>query len=372
MTVRISEIEDRTGLKRWVRFPLDHYRGHPYRVPPLTADELGYFDRRRNPAYEVAEVRLFLATVADRTVGRVCGIVNALEAQKLGYRRGRFGWFEATEDPPVAQALLDAVCHWLRGRGCTEVTGPQGFGDLDPEGLLVGGFDRLPTVSGSYNYPYYGELLEGYGLRKAVDYVEYRCRVPGESALIERLRRRYGGTDRYRVVTCKSRRELLAHAGRLWALIEEAFAPLYGVVPLTPRQTAFYTRKYFAFLDPDFVKLSFSSEGDLVGFFVAMPNLSRGFHRAGGRLLPFGLLPILRDYRWPETVDFLLAGVKPGEPSGLITAITLVEMIDTLRRRGVRFMETNRELEDNTTVNRIWLNFERDYLRRSRVYRMEL
>ena len=26
--------------------------------------------------------------------------------------------------------------------------------------------------------------------------------------------------------------------------------------------------------------------------------------------------------------------------------------------------------EDNTTVNRIWLNFEQDYFRRSRVYRM--
>jgi hypothetical protein len=252
------------------------------------------------------------------------------------------------------------------------VSGPQGFGDLDPEGVLVEGFERLPTISGSYNYPYYRELLEGYGLRGAVDYVEYRCRVPGDSALIERLRRRYGGTDRYRMITCKSRRELLAHAGQLWTLIEEAFAPLYGVVPLTPRQTEFYTRKYLGFLDPDFVKLPFSSEGELVGFFVGMPNLSRAFRQAGGRLLPFGLLPILRDYRWPETVDFLLAGVKPGEPSGLITAIALVDMVDTLRRRRVRFMETNRELEANTTVNRIWLNFERDYFRRSRVYRMDL
>jgi hypothetical protein len=372
MTVRISEVGDRAGLERWVRFPLDLYRGHPYRVPPLIADELAYFDRRRNPAYEVAEACLLLATAGDRTVGRVCGIVNALETRKLGHPRGRFGWFEATEDPQVARALLDAICDWLRRRGCTEVTGPQGFGDLDPEGLLIEGFDRLPTVSGSYNLPYYRELLEGYSLRKAVDYVEYRCNVPAESALIERLRRRYGGTDRYRVVTCRSRRELLARAPSIWRLIEEAFAPLYGVVPLTPRQTEFYTRKYFAFLDPDFVKLPYSSDGELVGFFIAMPNLSRGFQRAGGRFLPFGLLPILRDYRWPETVDFLLAGVKPGEPSGLVTAITLVDMLDTLRRRGVRFMETNRELEDNATVNRIWLNFERDYFRRSRVYVMDL
>ena len=110
----------------------------------------------------------------------------------------------------------------------------------------------------------------------------------------------------------------------------------------------------------------------MVGFFIGIPNLSRGFKKAGGRLFPLGLFRILMDYRWPETVDFLLAGVKPGEPSALITAITLIDMYDTLRERGVRFIETNRELEDNTNVVGIWSNFNTVHFRRSRIYKMAL
>ena len=35
-------------------------------------------------------------------------------------------------------------------------------------------------------------------------------------------------------------------------------------------------------------------------------------------------------------------------------------------------METNRELEDNKTVNQIWRKFEKVYFRRSRIYKMAL
>jgi hypothetical protein len=372
MRIDVSRVANRQQLKSWVKLPYRLYKDHPFHVPQLVSDELHYFDARRNPAFEVSDVRLLLATSAGQAVGRACCVVNRLETEKLGHKRGRFGWFECIDDPRVSERLLDSARDWFQGQGCTEMTGPQGFSDLDPEGLLIEGFDHLPTISGSYNHPYYRRLIEGYGFQKDVDYVEFRSRIPDHSRVLERLRRRCGRDDRYRVVTCASRRELLAHAAQVWDVLESAFADLYGVVPLTEQQKELYTKKYFGFLDTDFVKLVFSKQDELVGFFIGMPNLGPGFKRAGGRLLPFGFLPILRAYRKPEAVDFLLAGVRPGEPSGLIIALTAVAMYDTLRRRGVQYMETNRELEHNTTVTGIWSKFERVWFRRSRVYRMDL
>lgn len=372
MSIEIREVTDRRALKRWVGLPYRLYAGHPYQVPQLFSEELRYFDRRKNPAFEVAEVRLLLAIDAGQVVGRVCCTLNPLETAKLGYPRGRFGWFESVDDRRVSDRLLDSARDWFRERGCVEMTGPQGFTDLDPEGLLVEGFDHLPTISGSYNPPYYQRLLEGYGLEKTVDYVEFRSRIPAEAHFLERLRRRYGRDDTYRVVTCGSRKELLSHAKAVWEVLEAAFAHLYGVVPLTENQKAFYTKKYFGFLDPDFVKLTFSNQGELVGFFIGIPSLSAGFRRARGRLLPWGFLHLLRAYKNPDAVDFLLAGVKPGEASGLIIALSAVAMYDTLRRRGVCFMETNRELEHNTAVTGIWGKFEQVWFRRSRVYRLDL
>jgi hypothetical protein len=272
----------------------------------------------------------------------------------------------------VAGRLLDSAADWFRSEGCTEMTGPQGFTDLDPEGLLIEGFDHLPTISGSYNHPYYQRLFEDYGLEKAVDYIEFRSLVPQDSVLFERMRKRLARDDNYRVVTCSSRKEMLSHAGAVWEVLEAAFAHLYGVMPLTEKQKDFYTKKYFGFLDPEFVKLTFSKQGELVGFIIAIPNLSDGFRRARGRLLPLGFLHLLREYRKPTAVDFLLTGVKPGEPSGLVFGLNAVAMYDTLNQRGVRYMETNRELENNTTITGIWNKFERVFSRRSRVYRLAL
>lgn len=372
MSIQVNQVSSLPDLKRWVRVPYDLYKGHPYQVPQLFSDELAYFDQRKNPAFETSVIKLFLATDNDRVVGRICGIVNNLETTKLGYKRGRFGWFECVNDQRVADTLLDSAKGWCREIGCAEITGPQGFTDLDAEGLLIEGFDHLPTISGSYNFPYYQQLIENYGFQKDADYVEFRSRIPAEFPLLERLRKRYMGHEEYRVITCSSRKELLSHADAVWGLLEACFEPLYGVTPLTRKQTDFYTKKYFGFLDPHYVKLTFSSHQELVGFFIGMPNLSRSFKKAGGRMLPFGLLHILNEYRKPETVDFLLGGVKPGEPSGLITAITLIDMIDTLCRRGIRTIETNRELEENRTLTGIWAKFDRVWSRRSRVYRLDL
>jgi len=372
MSFQVRQVTSRADLKRWLKVPYGLYEGNPFYIPQLFSDELAYFDRRKNPAFETSEAKLLLAVDNKKLLGRVCGIVNSLETRKLGYKRGRFGWFECVDDQQVADLLLGSVRDWCREAGCAEMTGPQGFTDLDVEGLLIEGFDHLPTVSGSYNHPYYRDLIENYGFEKDSDYVEFRSRVPQEYPLLESLRKRYAGKGDFKVVTCRNRKELLSHAAAFWDLLEASFEPLYGVTPLSREQTEFYTKKYFGYLDPDYVKLTFSGRGELVGFFIGMPNLSRSFKRANGRLLPFGLLHIFREYRKPETVDFLLAGVKPGEPSGLIIAITAVEMYDTFRRHGIRYMETNRELEENTTVTGIWSKFERICFRRSRVYRLDL
>lgn len=372
MAIEVQQVTDRKGLRAWVGLPYRLYGDHPYQVPQLFSDELDYFDRRKNPAFEVGEVRLLYATEGGQVVGRVCCSINSLETAKLGHPRGRFGWLECVDDQRVAQRLLDSARDWFREQGCAEMCGPLGFTDLDPEGLLVEGFDHLPTISGSYNPPYYQRLIEDYGFEKAVDYVEFRSRLPEHSRVLERLRQRYGREDAYRVVTCRSRKELLSHARGVWEVLEAAFAHLYGVTPLTEKQKDFYTKKYFGFLDPDFVKLTFTREGELVGFFIGIPNLSAAFKKARGRLLPFGFLHILRAYNRPDTVDFLLAGVKPGQPANLIIALSAVAMYDTLRRRGIRYMETNRELEHNTTVTGIWGKFEQVWFRRSRVYRLAL
>ena len=59
----------------------------------------------------------------------------------------------------VAAAMLGYLESWFVREGCREMTGPHGFSDLDPEGMLIEGFGALPTIGGSYHKPYYRNLV---------------------------------------------------------------------------------------------------------------------------------------------------------------------------------------------------------------------
>ena len=138
-------------------------------------------------------------------------IIDRLEEKKLGYKRGRFGWFECVDDPKAAATLLGYLEDWFVKEGCREFTGPHGFSDLDPEGLLIDGFEALPTIAGSYNKPYYSRLIENLGFEKEIDYIENRIEFPADNPLFKRMEKRVAAaeSDGYRVVKLHKKKEIL-------------------------------------------------------------------------------------------------------------------------------------------------------------------
>ena len=102
MSVSIIEVHTKSELKEWVLFPFRFYREDPYYVPQIIREEMDFFSADRNPGFKVAETKLLLAQQSGKTVGRICGIIHKLEEAKLGYKRGRFGWFECADDAEAA------------------------------------------------------------------------------------------------------------------------------------------------------------------------------------------------------------------------------------------------------------------------------
>jgi hypothetical protein len=256
------------------------------------------------------------------------------------------------------------------------MTGPHGFTDLDPEGLLVEGFDARPTIAGSYNKPYYPVLIEALGFQKEVDYIETRLEFPQEMPpLFQMIAKKVlpaAQAEGYRLVEGLNRKGVREYAGQFWNVLEASFENLYGVTPLTDDQKAFYEKKYFGLIDPRFLQLAVDGSGDLQGFFLGLPSLSRSFQLAGGRLFPFGFYHILRGFKRFDTVDFYFAGVHPqANPKKVLPLMTL-GMWRALKAANVRYLETNRELETNTTVVNIWSRFSVVNRRRSRIFRKDL
>jgi hypothetical protein len=376
MTISISAAQNRSDLKQWVTFPLDLYRDDPNYIPQLIRDELDFFSPEKNPSFRVAEAKLLLARRNGEVAGRVFGAIHRLETQKLGYKRGRFGWFESVEDPEVAAAMLGELEKWFVREGCREMTGPQGFSDLDPEGMLVEGFDALPTIAGSYNKPYYPSLVERFGFEKEVDYIEQRVEVPQEPpALFKMMEKKAlpaAEAEGYRLVQGLTKKRLQGYVGQFWEVLEAAFEKLYGVTPLTDEQKAYYTRKYFGYIDPRFLQMVVDGQDRLQGFFLGLPSLSRAFQKAGGRLWPLGFYHILRGFRQYDTVDFYFAGARPGANPQRILPLMILGMYRSTRAKNVRYIETNRELETNTMIVNIWSRFNVVSKRRTRIFRKRL
>jgi hypothetical protein len=376
MSISVFEVQTRPDLKQWVAFPLGLYRNDPNYVPQLTREELEFFSAAKNPAFKLAQAKLLLARRNGEMVSRVCGIINPLEAKKLGFKRGRFGWFESVDDPEVAAALLGYLEEWFAAEGCREMTGPHGFSDLDPEGMLVEGFDAQPTIAGSYNKPYYPVLIAALGFRKEVDYIETRLEFPQEMPpLFQMIAKKVlpaAEAEGYRLVERLTRRGVKEYAGQFWEVLEASFEHLFGVTPLTDDQKAFYEKKYFGFIDPRFMQLVVDRSGKLQGFFLGLPSLSSSFQRAGGRLFPFGFFHILRGFKRFDTVDFYFAGVHPQANVKRIFPMMALGMWRALKAANVRYLETNRELETNTAVVNLWSRFEVLNRRRTRIFRKDL
>lgn len=376
MSVEIKEVLSRSDLKRFVKLPFALYKGHPLYVPQIISEDMEIFDREKNPAFEYSDSRLFLAYKDGKLAGRVAAINNRAANEKYRTKNMRFGWLDFVDDSEVAGALMAAVEKWARELGMETLTGPHGFCDLDPQGMLVEGFDQLPTIAGYYNYPYYQKRIEDLGYGKEIDYVEFRTKVPKDmSAFPEKLVRladRILERGGLRLLTFKKKKDILGRAVELFHLLDEAFDEIYGSVPLTERQIHYYVRKYFSFVDKDLIQAVVNDKDEMIGFMIAMPSLSNAFRKANGRLLPLGWWHLLRAFKNNDTLDFYLAGIKKQCRGMGVDLLMVVNIARAAVAKGFRFTESNQELETNNKIQAQWKYFDPVQHKRKRIFKKTL
>jgi GNAT superfamily N-acetyltransferase len=372
MSVEIREVRTREEFKKFIHFPFQLYRNNPYWVPPLLLDAWNTLDAKKNPAFRDCRAKFFMAYRDGRTVGRIVGIIHDRYIEKWGNKYCRFGWFDFIDDLEVSRALLEAVEDWARKNGMIAVHGPLGFTEMDPEGMLIHGFEELGTMNTLYNHPYYPEHMEKLGYGKDVDWVEFEIRAPEEiPEKVQRLQKIVLQRNKLRVVAEK-KKALLPYAKKMFDLINQTFSDLYGFVTLSDEQIDVYIKQYFGFINPDYVRFITDENDNLIAFGIAMPSLSRALQRSKGRLFPFGFIHLLLALKFPKYIDFLLVAVRPDYQARGITAILMNEITASCLKNGIISAESNYELETNTQVQAIWKHFDARQHKRRRCYIKEL
>lgn len=376
MSVEIVKVETNSMLKRFVRFNYELYKDNPYSVPDLYEDTMNTLRKDRNAAFEFCDADYFLALRNGQIVGRVAAIINRRANEKWEQKAARFGWIDFIDDREVSAALIGAVEQWARERGMTELHGPLGFTDLDPEGMLIEGFDRLGTMAAIYNHPYYKEHIEALGFEKDVDWVEYLIKVPEKNwEKAERLSSIIAKRYNLRVVQCKSRSELAKRYGKaLFELVNESYAPLYGFSPLSSKQIEQLIKQYLPVVDLRLISLVVDENDNLVAIAVSIVSLSTALQKAKGRLFPFGWFHLVKAlfFGRPKRLDFLLVAIKPEYQSKGVMAMVFNDLMPRYISMGFEDVETNPELETNNKVQAQWDSFDKELHKRRRAYKKHI
>lgn len=370
--IHIIKVTGKRDLTKFAVFPTDTlYKDHPYYVPNLVSDITGTFNPNENPAYEFCESVCFMAYQDGKPVGRIAGIINHRLNERTGHKEARFGFVDFIDDKFVSETLFDFVEKWAREKGMTSMHGPLGFSDMDPEGLLVEGFEEMGTSVTIYNYPYYVDHIEALGYEKETDWVEFKIQIPKEIPekhlrIAEIVKRKYN----LRVIKYTDANKLIKDYGqKIFELINVAYDELYGYSPLSQRQIDYYIKMYIPMIRLENVPLIVDAEGELIGVGITLPSLVKALQKSRGRMFPFGFIHLLKALKCKNNVvEMLLVAVRPDYQSKGVNALLFADLIPVFNKNGYDYAESNPELEDNNKVQAQWQYFDTIQHRRRRAY----
>lgn len=361
-SIEIKKVESRYDLKKFIEFHYDLYEGNPYDVPNLYSDDVNTLRKDKNAAFEFCEAEYYMAFKDGKMVGRVAAIINHRANEKWQQKRVRFGWIDFIDDMEVSAALLKAVEDYGRSKGMTEVVGPLGFTDLDPEGMLTWGFDQLGTMPTIYNYEYYPKHMEALGGFEVDNkYVEYKLYVPDTvpekyTKIAKMIQKRYNLH-----IKKLTRTDIFknGYGQKIFRLINETYKDLYGFSELTEKQINLYVEMYLPLADLSLITLveDWNADKKLVGVGITIPSLSRALQKCKrGRMLPMGWWHLLRAIKYHKTniVDLLLMGVLPEYRSKGANALMFADLIPRYQAYGFEWGESQVEMETNEGVQSQW------------------
>lgn len=371
--VTIKEVTTRKELKSFVRFNYEMYKDNRYAVPELYEDLLDTLSPNKNAAFDFCEAVLYLAYNEEgKIVGRIAGIINHKANDTWKTKNVRFGWVDFIDDEEVSSALFKKVEEWGREKGMENIQGPLGFTDMDPEGMLIDGFEEMSTQATIYNYPYYPKHLERLGFEKDADWIEMNINVPQQ--IPERISRISDivmkKLDLRIAPRCSTKKFLDMYGMGFFDSVNAAFQPLFGYSALSERQKRAYLDMYSVVLDSELICIVLDKDDNVIGGGVGMPSLSEALRKAKGKMFPFGWYHILKGLKWkhPKVADLMLVAVRPEYQGKGVNAVIINDLIPHFIAGGYEKVETNPELELNDKVQSQWIYFDREYKKRRRCF----
>lgn len=376
--VTVRPLEGRRDRRAWVALPQAVHADDPAWIAPLDLMESMRIKPGGNPFFQTGEAELFLARRGDEVVGRISAQIDRRIEERRGRIVGQFGFFCCREDPQAAHALVDAAAEWCRARGAVALEGPFSFSINEECGLLVEGFSTPPAMLMNHARPWFGALLEGAGLTKAIDTFAYRLPLAGADDRLNRLTALAGPVTgsglRIRPIDV-SRFE--AEIRVVIDVFNDAWSDNWGFLPFSEAEIAALVRELRPFYRPGYGRIA-ELDGEPIAIMLAIPDLVGITADFGGRLLPFHWARLARTLWRDQARSFRipLLGIRKRHRTNLIGArilpLLIADFLAEAARRDIDWVEFSWVLESNRAMNALAQLVAGEPIKRYRIYEMPL
>jgi hypothetical protein len=372
--LRVVPVEGRRGLRRFIRLPWSLYRDDPAWVPPLLMERHEHLSSR-NPFFEHAKWKFWLAYRGATPVGRISAQVDQLHLKRYEDATGFFGLLEAEDKAETFRVLMNTAETWLRDQGMRRVLGPFNLSINQECGLLVEGFDTPPMVMMGHARPYYSARVEENGYRKEKDLLAYHIDSDFE---LTRAMRVIIKRAKKRVHIRPIRRSIFKEELQILKdIFEDAWSQNWGFVPFTKAEFEHMGKSFKLLVPEDQVQIA-EVDGVPAAFMVAVPNVNEAIKDLNGKLFPLGWLKLLWRLKvaYPTSERVALMGVRQRYQNSRLAAALAVMVVEAARppavKRGVLSAEMSWILEDNVGMRSIIDALGGLLYKRYRIYGKEL
>jgi GNAT superfamily N-acetyltransferase len=367
-SLSVAPVATKSQQKQFLDLPWKLYAGDANWVPPILMEHKRLVGFKHHPFYDDGAIRTFLATRDGEVVGRVAAIVNNAHNRRANEKRGFFGFFESIDDQQVANGLFDAAAAWFKEQGMTAVRGPANPSLNYECGLLVDGFHSPPKFMMTYNKPYYGKLVEGWGFEKVQDLFAFWGHIDMISGLNSKLKFVANeARDRFNVKirpmdTSRFREEV----EMFLRLYNVSMVATWGFAPLSPAEIKELAKGLKRLIAPELVLVA-EVDGEPVGAFIGLLDYNARVKAIGGRLFPFGFVKLLRNKHSIKKMKVLSINVVPEYQRWGLGVVLLGGLIEPIKKWGMQEVEFSWVLETNTLSRR---SLEKGGAKRDKTYRI--
>lgn len=368
----IKEVVTRKDLRDFIYLPEKIHHDDPDWLPPIYMDEWLLYNKKKNKSFGYVDALLLIAYRNGKPVGRIMGIINTRYNTINNENHGRFGFMECYNDPEVFHALISHIEDWAMKKGMNKLVGPLGFSDKDPQGFQIEGFEYPQFITSATNSPYMVTLVENEGYSKKIDLVNYLGEMPKEFPVVyDRVLEKIKRSKEFKIIEFTRKKELKPYIIPTLELMNQTFEEIYAFVPLTDREKKELAGRYLPILDPRFVKLV-EKDGELIGFAIGIPDLSKGIKDCRGRLLPFGIFKVLRESKKSRKLIMMLGGVKKEFRGKGIEVLMGIKIIHDGINSKMETIDSHLVLEDNHRMRGEYERIGCKVVKKFRIYQKDL